>query len=209
MMNLSLNGLAGALLLISTLSGSVAQAESTLMMRLQDERSAETEAHYALIRQNDSMLFSGSSDELSAAHSYRKQQRADYLWIKRDQQQYVIDDPATVSEVHQLWQVVAPHEQEMEVLSEQMEQHGEQAELLGEQMETLVDEYGVLDPEAMEEISQQQEALHEQMEPISERMNAVGEQIEAASETAHQKTLALIEAAIKSGKAKPFPAGKS
>ena len=209
MTTLSLRELACGLLLSALLSGSGVQAESTLMMRLQDERTPNAETHYALIRRNDTMLFSGDSSDVSVARQHRKQQPADYLWVKREQQQYVIDDPAVLSEVQQLWQPLTPHEQEMDTLSAQMEQHGEQMELLGEQMETLVDEYGVLDPEGLQEVTAQQEALHALIEPISERMSAVGDQIEAASEEAHQKTLALIEAAIKSGKAKPLTAAKS
>ena len=93
---------------------------------------------YALVRKDrDGFTMSGSSDDIDAIEAARDRLDSDFLWFRRDDQAYVVVDPATFARAQAAWREVDRLSPQMEALGAQMEVHGDKLEVLGEKMSQL------------------------------------------------------------------------
>ncbi len=157
---------------------------------------------YALVRQRNTTLFVGASQDLRLAQRYRKQAAGDYLWIRQGEQQYLLDDKAMLEKLLAHWQPLEQSEQEMAALEKQLQPYTDELESYAEELETITDVAVDIDTAELAETEALMDALQEKIEPISEQMEQVGQHIEALAEQAHQQTLVLIADAVQNGQAR-------
>lgn len=173
---------------------------------------------YALVREHGGTVFVGQQDELMLFRRHkpqlenrtgdavaRPQTASDYLWIRDGDTCYVIDDPVLLTEVLSLWRSVEPHEQALEKMSVEMQHYTEQLELHAARLDSAMADGEPVNIAALEAFERVSEPLQAQIEPLGEQMAALGKLIEAGSDTAHQRTVALIQSALASGAATPVP----
>ncbi len=160
---------------------------------------------YALVRQHDTVLFVGNHKELTEATRHKSAAVGDFLWVRKGQQRYLLDDPAILADLLALWQQVTPFEQQLQQLEAQMREHTDQLEARVALLEAALAE-DETDYAAIRAFEREQEPLEQKIEPLGAEMSRIGGQIESLSAVAHEQTLLAIEAAIVSGKARALAA---
>lgn len=153
------------------------------------ERGARVRVHgddrrdvpYALIGKGDKgYMMSGSTDDMEKIEAARRNYGSDFLWFRKNGQDYVVDDPATVARVRQAWAETEKLGSRMEVLGGEMEVHGKKMEALGKQMEQVS--------------SQNTGAYETEMEALGARMETLGRQQAALATKQSKIGLAMLEA---------------
>ena len=145
--------------------------------------SSERGQPYALVRDGrESMLLSGSTDDMAEVREARLHLRGDFLWFRRDGAGYVVQDPGLLADVRKAWAPSDAIGAKLDALGEQMKPHAQRMEAMGQQMERLAAadrpqrERMQAMSERMQPVAEQQRRLGEQMRELGERMeNARGE----------------------------------
>ena len=160
---------------------------------------------YALFKANGSVLFSGELDDLEvmkAAAAKQRSNQGEYMVIRRDKQNYLIDDAALITKINNEWKPLEPFEQEMEQLSAQMEQHQLGLDIYQEELDTYLEVEGEVDEVFMAEFEARHKTFEKDIQPITARMEVLGEKLESLSHTAHANAMQMIVKALDSGVAK-------
>jgi len=110
---------------------------------------------------------SGSSDDTDDIEAARRSVDRDFVWFRKGDQAYVIDDPSTVGRANAAWAETEKLGNRMEALGGQMELHGRKMEALGRQMEQL--SAGDAESAAMKAAGARMEGLGRQQEQLASR----------------------------------------
>jgi len=195
----------------SVLCGSLAQSTALAIGGAADSDSFESvllstdkSLSYALFKANGSTLFSGELNDLGDMKAAAKQRatQGEYLVVRRDKQNYYIDDAALLTKIKNEWKPLEPFEQEMEQLSAQMEQHQLGLDIYQEELDTYLDVEGEVDEVFMAEFEARHKTFEKEIKPITARMEVLGKKIETLSDTAHANVTQMILKALDSGVAK-------
>jgi len=110
---------------------------------------------------------SGSTRDTDEIEAARRSVDRDFVWFRRGEQAYVIDDPSTVSRATAAWAETEKLGTRMEALGSQMEVHGKKMEALGRQMEQLSS--GDAESAAMKAAGARMEGLGRQQEQLASK----------------------------------------
>ena len=133
-------------------------------VRMHDDRKGPA---FALVRKDAGYTMSGSSEDTDDIEAARSSVRGDFVWFRKGDQAYVIDDPATVSRTTAAWAETDKLGTRMEALGGQMEVHGRKMEALGRQMERL--SVGDAESAAMKAATVRMEGLARQQEQLASK----------------------------------------
>jgi beta-lactamase regulating signal transducer with metallopeptidase domain/prefoldin subunit 5 len=137
---------------------------------------------YAVVRAGHAgITMSGDTRDIPAIEKTRQKVHGDFVWVRRGEKTYVVQDPAVIANVVAAMQPAEALDAQMEVLSAQMEGPNQQMEALDKQMDALSDK-GRPEDAAMEKASAEMEELGRQQEAIGAKMEALGQQMEQAKE---------------------------
>lgn len=142
--------------------------------------SAERGQPYALVRDGrESMLLSGSTDDMAEVREARLHLRGDFLWFRRDGAGYVVQDPGLLADVRRAWAPSDAIGAKLEALGEQMKPHAQRMEAMGKQMEGMA---AIDRPqrERMQAVSERMQPLADQQRELGEQMRALGERMSDA-----------------------------
>jgi bla regulator protein blaR1 len=165
------------------------------------EESDEADEAYVLVRPNDSSTMSGSMRDLKRARSLAGEGKEPLLYLRRDEQEYIIRDPETLKAVDAAFKFAAQlGEKQAELGLKQAELGAKMGELGAKQgelgakqgelgrrhaelalAEIRQDKAGKESPELdrqQEQLDREQEELSRQMDGIGEKMEALGRQME-------------------------------
>ena len=125
---------------------------------------------YALVRAGkDSMTVSGNVSDIREADKAKRSLQGDFLWFRRGDKSYVMQDPAALARIEEAWKPSEALGAQMNALGSQMETHSKKMQALGTQMEAL--SANAEKPNAeMERTSEQMEALSRQQRDLSGKM---------------------------------------
>jgi beta-lactamase regulating signal transducer with metallopeptidase domain len=124
-------------------------------------------ASFALVRKGAGYTMTGSSDDTDDIDAARSSINGDFVWFRKGDQAYVIDDPATVSRATAAWAETEKLGSRMEALGSQMEVHGKKMEALGRQMEQI--SAGDAESAAMKAAGARMEGLGRQQEQLASK----------------------------------------
>lgn len=140
---------------------------------------------YALVRDgHDSMTVSGTTSDIRAADRAKLSLKGDFLWFRRGDKAYVVQDPAILAKANEAWKPTEAVGAKMEALGGKMEAHGKVMEGLSKEMEALGvrGEPGRAEMEKtgarMQEASQQQQAVSMKMQKLSLQMQRASDDAE-------------------------------
>ena len=137
--------------------------------------SAERGQPYALVRDGrESMLLSGSTDDMAEVREARLHLRGDFLWFRRDGAGYVVQDPGLLADVRKAWAPADAIGAKLEALGDRMKPHAQRMEAYGKQMEGLA----AVDRPQRERM----QAVSERMQPLADQQRELGEQMRALCE---------------------------
>lgn len=97
-------------------------------------------------------------ESLERLKAMRARIDGEFLWVRRDGREYVVDDPQLLATVRAAWNTTEPVSRKMEALGAEMEKHGEVMEEIGRRMEAQAD-VGQADARAMEKLGEQMSAV--------------------------------------------------
>ena len=138
--------------------------------QLADER--RRHAPYALVREGeDGIMLSGDLDDVADVKQTRQHLHGDFLWFRRGDTAYVVQDPAVLARAHAAWGPAEALGQQMEAIGAQMKPYGDKMEALGARMEVL--------SKQSEPFRRDMEKASRDIEPISARQGALGEKMGA------------------------------
>jgi len=137
---------------------------------------------YAIVRADkDGINMSGDTRDIPAIEGTRKKVHGDFVWVRRGDKTYVVQDPSLIAKAVELWQPAEALGAKMDAMSAKMEIPSQQMEELGRQMEALSGK-GSPYSDAMEKTSAKMETLGRQQEAIGAKMEALGDKMERAKE---------------------------
>ena len=143
---------------------------------------------YAIVHAGqDGMNMSGDSRDIPAIERTKTKVHGDFVWVRRGDRAYVVQDPAIVAKVVAAWKPAEDLGKQMGAMGKQMEVPSRHMEELGKQMGSLGNRNQPYSA-AMEKTSAQMDALGRQQEAIGNKMEALGHKMEHASE-AERETL--------------------
>lgn len=146
-------------------------------VRMHDDRKGPS---FALVRKGAGYTMSGSSDDTDDIEAARNSTGSDFVWFRKGNQAYVIDDPATVARATAAWAETEKLGTRMEALGSEMEVHGRKMEALGRQMERLSAD----------------DAESAAMKAAGARMEGLGRQQEQLASKQAKLALAMIDADV-------------
>lgn len=152
-------------------------------------RTSSTGDAYALVRAGrEGMNVSGNTDDIRDADKARRSLQGDFLWFRRGDKRYVLQDPAMLARIDEAWKPADALSDRMEALGGQMETHGKKMEALGRQMEALT---AGSEPQRgeMERTGARMEALSRQQQAISEKMQAIAADMAVVRDDAEREAL--------------------
>lgn len=149
----------------------------------------EREEAYALIREGrEGMTVSGTTRDIRDAEKARRSLQGDFLWFRRGDKSYVVQDPALLAKATEAWKPTEALSVRMEALGDEMEAHGKVMEGLGKKMEALSARGDPASVE-MEQVSSRMETLSQQQGAIGGRMEKLSSQMMRASDDDEREAL--------------------
>jgi len=137
---------------------------------------------YAIVRTGqDGMNMSGDSRDIPAIEKTKQKVHGDFVWVRRGDEAYVVQDPAIIARVVAAWKPAEELGKQMDALGKQMDIPSKHMEELGKRIESLGNRNQPYSA-AMEKTSAQMEALGSQQEAIGNKMEALGNKMEHASD---------------------------
>ncbi|MEV4779809.1 hypothetical protein [Burkholderia sp. LMU1-1-1.1] len=133
---------------------------------------------YAIVwNGTDHVHISGSSDDVRRIAELRSNLKGDFVWYREDGKAYLIQDPAVISKVREVWKPVSVIGALMESQSKRMDVHSKVMDGLAAQIDRLTSDMES-GPAAAE-----RERLERRMEALAARQEAIAGRMVAASET--------------------------
>jgi hypothetical protein len=138
---------------------------------------------YALVSKHGDDINTKGSIDMSSIRLIERLDDGQFLWFRRDGNDYLISDPAVLARAAEAWRETDALAKQMEPLSREMERHGERMEALGERMEAL-SRHMERSPETrqaerrMRELSEQQSELGDLQSELGERMGEADSEAE-------------------------------
>lgn len=156
------------------------------VVSIADKRSHETYA--VVIAGKEGMMMSGNLDDIKNIEAIKKSQPGSFLWFKRNNKDYVIQDPKVIAQVQAVWRDTDKLSNEMEAFSEKMDVHSKSMDAINDKMEA-VSSHDTSAEMAMDKISKDMEALSEQQESISRVMETYATKMASAKTDTERKAL--------------------
>lgn len=160
-------------------------------------------------KRNDatSTMFNGELDDLEKLNS---RYGSEYIWARQSGREYVITDRTVLNETAVLFADLDRTEAPMRGLEHRMRPHERAMERAAERMETLAGQMERdLSGSAREKVRRQMQDVQEEMEQVQKKMEAVQREmqrlstvIQSKSEKVERDFIALVNRAIRDGKAK-------
>jgi beta-lactamase regulating signal transducer with metallopeptidase domain len=100
-----------------------------------DSRKKADESFAIIKSGSNRMMMTGSTDHIDAIKRSKNQINGDFLWFSRNGEAFVIQDPAVVMSVTELWKPTEKLSAEMDVLSAEMEVHSRKMDALSDEMD--------------------------------------------------------------------------
>ncbi|WP_426169004.1 M56 family metallopeptidase [Pseudoduganella sp. R-34] len=150
---------------------------------------------YAYVRDNNQKLsvtnFHGAPSDLAALRKLHQETKGEFIYVRKDGKSYVIQDPALLGKVRELWKPAEAH-------GKLMEEQGKLMDVQGKQVEAMSDKIAKEAEAAMGSKEQQaiERELERQMELPARQQERIARAMEKASrkmEMADDKTRAQLE----------------
>ena len=146
------------------------------IVRADRDRDTSNRTSYAIVRKGSKgITMSGDTRDATKIEAMRHDMPGDFLWVRKDHREWVIDDPSILDRATRAWAATEPLDRQMEGLDAQMEVHDKKMEALDAQMDVLdhrQDDHPKMDAaeRRMDELGRQQEALGNKQEQLGEAM---------------------------------------
>ena len=88
-------------------------------------------------KDSDDFMISGDREDAEHARELKGKMGGDFIWFRRDEKSYVINDPATVNRAKQLWQPSEDISKQQKDLGKQMEELAKQQEASQQKLEDM------------------------------------------------------------------------
>jgi beta-lactamase regulating signal transducer with metallopeptidase domain len=133
---------------------------------------------YAIVRNgNDHMTVSANRKDLANVAALRRAVSGDFIWFRDGDKAYLIQDPALIAKVRQVWEPADRIGAQMDEQGKKMEQHSKVMDAIGARLEAAARD-SASGPErdmarqhrAMEQVARQQEAIGRRMEQIAREL---------------------------------------
>lgn len=140
---------------------------------------------YALVDggKRDGFAMSGSLDDLDAIRAAQRSLTGKFVWFRKDNATYVIDDPKVVTQVEREFQQSRAQDAEMARLNAQMESHSKNIDALAARLDSLagaaVHEDTEADAAAIEQLADRQAELAQRAADMAQRIASVSESEQA------------------------------
>jgi hypothetical protein len=158
---------------------------------------------YALVRPGArGTMRSGSKFNDTDLDGIGRKVQGEFLWFRKDGNEYIVQDPATLERVRQAWAPMEKTGAEMEKHGEEMGRHGKAMGSFGTDMALAA---VTLNHAKMEAIGKKMEEAGKPMEEIGKKMEVLGKRMEAEQAVADRMTRGIISDAVAGGLAKPAP----
>jgi hypothetical protein len=151
-----------------------------------------------ILLMGDNVTMSGSLGDVKRARAQRRGNE-DLLFVRRGGTAYVVRDPQLVARAVGCFAPLHPLEKKMEGYDRVQKILSEQMEALSERMQDA------RTPEKQNLVATQMEALGREMERIGREQEKLGKAMEKVSQEAETKIAALVDEALRSGKALTVP----
>jgi beta-lactamase regulating signal transducer with metallopeptidase domain len=165
-------------------------------------RTSDPHAHhdsYAIVRADETGInMSGDTRDIPAIEQTKQKVHGDFVWVRHGGKTYVVQDPAVIARITEVWKPAEALGKQMDALGKQMEVPSKQMEALGKQMEALGENRPYDD--AMEKDSTRMQALGRQQEILAAKMETIGSKMErakSAERIAHQRAMEAVQAQMK------------
>ena len=166
------------------------------------KHSSEGGEPYALMRADSHLNMTTYKVDNADIDRIKQGMQGEFFWFRKDGKEYVVQDPAMLARVREVWAPMEKTGAEMEKHGKEMGRHGEAMGKYGSQMALAA---VTLNKGKMEAIGKQMEEAGKPMEALGKKMEALGEQMEAQQKEADRTTRGIIGEALASGKARPAP----
>jgi beta-lactamase regulating signal transducer with metallopeptidase domain/predicted nucleic acid-binding Zn-ribbon protein len=151
-----------------------------------DKGSHETYA--VVIAGKEGMMMSGNWDDIKNIEAIKKSQPGSFLWFKRNNKDYVIQDPKVIAQVQAAWRDTDKLSNEMEALSAKMDVHSKSMDAISDKMDAVTS-HDSSSEKAMEKLDKEMEALSMQQESMSHEIEMYANKMASAKTDAERKTL--------------------
>ena len=116
------------------------------------------ETYAVVIAGKKGMMISGNVDDVKNIEAVKKTQPGNFLWFKRDNKDYIVQDPKVIAQVQAAWRDADKLSAEMDALSAKMDLHSAAMDTISHKMDA-VSTHGTTADKAMEKISRDMDAL--------------------------------------------------
>lgn len=147
------------------------------------------ETYAVVIAGKKGMMISGNVDDVKNIEAVKKTQPGNFLWFKRDNKDYIVQDPKVIAQVQAAWHEADKLSAEMDALSAKMDLHSAAMDTISHKMDA-VSTHGTTADKAMEKISRDMDALSVQQDAISRVMESYANKMGSAKNDAERDTLA-------------------
>jgi len=157
------------------------------------DRGTSDRTAYAIVHKGrNDITMSGDTRYADGIEAMRRAMDSDFLWIRKDHQEWVVTDPSIIARADRAWAPMAPLDRQMEGLDAQMEVHDRKMEALDAKMDALSDRQG--DNPEVEAASARMDELGRQQETLGEKQERIGEAMASADEAGRERLSRDMEA---------------
>jgi len=136
-----------------------------------------SDLNYAFVRQGGKISCSATRSELDAVQELRKSRSGDFLWFRDKGKAYVIEDPAEVAKVRELFKPMDELGQKMDELGKEMKVHGDKMHALGKEMEAA-SKHGEPHSKEMGALGKQMGVLGKELGTLEKRRSTLERKLE-------------------------------
>ena len=152
----------------SAATQTVAVTETPADIKAGETKSAR-DSYALVIAGKNGLLLSGSTDDIDRIEAARKSHAGDFLWFKRGQNAYIIQDPAILADAKAAWKDSDALSAEMDTISKEMDKHSHAMDEISRRMDA-VSGHGATSSAAMESLGSGMATLGTQQERLSRSM---------------------------------------
>jgi len=172
-----------------------------------------SDMNYAFVRQGGKVSCSGSGIYMKEVRELQKQRNADFFWFRDKGQSYVVDDPAELAKLRELYQPMDALGKQMDELGKEMKVHGDKMKALGDEMKAT-SKRGEPHSKEMSALGKQMGVLGKELGALEKRHASLERKLDhdtlsAPDEKALEKQIEGIEKQIEALEAKMETLGKS
>ncbi len=164
-------------------------------------RPERPEMTYAFVRSDGKgMSCSASTSEQHEVQALKKRLKGDFLWFRDKDHSYVIEDPAEIAKLRELFKPMDELRQRMDELGQEMKVHGDKLKALGQEMKA-VSKHDEPHSKEMGTLGRQMGALGREAGELGKRQVALerkldNEKLSAADERALEAQMEQVEKQI-------------